>query len=76
MNRIKKRFLHTALAMAFLLGCHKGYVALWEVGAAEPKQIFPLTVDSLPPADQELLERGIRVETVQELAQLIEDYLS
>ena len=64
------------LLMGLILGCHKGYVALWEEGAAEPRQIFPYKVTSLPLADQDALEKGIHVKTVEELSQLLEDYLS
>lgn len=76
MNSMKRRQISAALLLGLILGCHKGYVALWENGAEEPKQIFPYRVTALPPADQEALEEGIHLKTVQELARLLEDYLS
>jgi len=38
--------------------------------------VFPLSVSSLPPADQQLLAEGIPVENEKQLAHLLEDYLS
>ena len=65
-----------ALALMFLLGNHKGYLALWKEDKAEPYQIFPVKVSSLPSADQKSLERGIRARSDLELAGLLEDFLS
>lgn len=65
-----------ALALLFLLGNHKGYLALWKEDNPEPYQIFPVKIDSLPEADQKSLERGIRARSDLELAGLLEDFLS
>lgn len=76
MNGIRKGSMYLALFLAFLLGSHKGYIALWKNGSPEPVRIFPYRVTSLPPADQQALEQGISVDSRQELVQLLEDYLS
>ncbi|MBQ8834712.1 MAG: hypothetical protein IJ001_07295 [Oscillospiraceae bacterium] len=76
MNRIRRYAWCIPLLLGFLLGNHNGYIALWEDGKAEPRQIFPYTVASLPPADQKALEEGIRLKDAGELLQLLEDYLS
>lgn len=65
-----------ALAVMFLLGNHKGYLALWKEDRPDPYQIFPVKVESLPPSDQESLARGIRARSDLELAGLLEDFLS
>lgn len=65
-----------ALALMFLLGNHKGYLALWKEDRPEPYQIFPVKIDSLPASDQRSLERGIRARSDLELAGLLEDFLS
>lgn len=65
-----------ALAVMFLLGNHKGYLALWKEGQPDPYQIFPVKIASLPPSDQESLARGIRARSDLELAGLLEDFLS
>ncbi len=64
------------LALYVVLGSWKGYVALFEQGQEEPKQIFPTSVESLPEADQSALAEGIIVRNQRDLNQLLEDYLS
>lgn len=71
------RGLSSAIA-AFLVivGSWKGYLALFDPGKEEPKQIFPRLVSSLPEADQKALEAGISVRNQRDLESLLEDYLS
>lgn len=64
------------LLAAVVVGSWKGYLALFDQGAKEPKRIFPYSIDSLPQADQEALQKGILVRNDRDLAQLLEDYLS
>jgi hypothetical protein len=64
------------LASVFLLGSHKGYLALWKDEGTEPFQIFPVKVESLPQADQERLSDGIEARSDLELSSLLEDFLS
>ena len=64
------------LAIGFLLGVYEGHIALWKDGSAEPAEVFPFRVEMLPPADQNKLCDGIRIKNPEQLAGLIEDYLS
>ena len=73
---MKYRFLSCIIAVGFLLGCYKGYLALWTGSQPEPTQVFPYPVSALPPADQEALKKGIYAEDQLDLARLLEDYLS
>ena len=73
---IKQRAIPIVLAMHLILGSWKGYVALFEAGQEEPRQIFPTKVSSLPDADRLALEAGIEVRSEKKLEQLLEDYLS
>lgn len=73
---MRKKFLANLLALYVVLGTWKGYVALFEKGAEEPRQIFPTQVTTLPPADQAALENGIVIRNDRDLQQLLEDYLS
>lgn len=73
---IHKKALSMVLALYVVLGCWKGYVALFDKGQTEPRQIFPTMVASLPPADQAALSEGIIVRNDRDLEQLLEDYLS
>ena len=71
-----KRLSAVFLALYVVIGTWKGYVALFDQGADEPKQIFPCPVEALPESDQEALKNGIIVRNQRDLQQLLEDYLS
>jgi len=73
---MKQSVFSSLLALYLVLGSWKGYVALFQKGAEEPRQIFPTTVASLPLADQQALEKGIVIRNDRMLQQLLEDYLS
>ena len=73
---VRKKVFSIFLALYVVLGTWKGYVALFDKGKDEPRQIFPNTVASLPPEDQAALEKGIVVRNDRQLQQLLEDYLS
>mgnify|MGYP003301723357 CR=1 FL=1 len=64
------------LALYLLLGSWKGYVALFEKGSEEPRQIFPCPVSALPEADQLALEQRIPIRNDRDLQKILEDYLS
>lgn len=73
---VRKKLFSVILALYVVLGTWKGYVALFDKGKDEPRQIFPNTVASLPAEDQAALEKGIVVRNDRQLQQLLEDYLS
>ena len=72
----KQTLLSALLAFYVILGSWEGYVARFDKGKEEPRQIFPCPVSSLPIADQSALEKGIIVRNQRDLQQLLEDYLS
>lgn len=72
----KEKYMAFLLLAGFILGSHRGYIALWRCGESKPAQVFPYQVSSLPRRDQEALERGIPIGGGTELAQLLEDFLS
>lgn len=76
MHKNTTQILVLSLLIMFLLGSHKGYLALWKEDRPEPFQIFPVKVSSLPQADQEALEKGIPARSELELSSLLEDFLS
>jgi len=71
-----KRSVPLLLSLYLMLGCWKGYVALFEKGQVEPRQIFPCPVDSLPEEDQQRLLEKIPLRNQRDLQQALEDYLS
>lgn len=68
--------IYLALIFTFLLGSHRGYVALWTGDSQEPAAVFPYRTESLPPQDQQALRRGIPIGSEEELQRLLEDFLS
>ena len=70
------RKLTLVIALGFLLGIQNGYIALWKDGNEEPVEVFPFRAEMLPRVDQEKLSLGIHIDSANELAQLMEDYLS
>ena len=74
---MKKNRLFSAVALLYLVvGCWKGYVALFDKGASEPRQIFPCPVSAMTGPDQMALEEGILVRNQRDLERILEDYLS
>ena len=71
-----KKPLVKMLVLYLILGSWKGYVALFEKGKEEPKQIFPCPVDSLPEEDQQILTEGLPIHSQKALQEALEDYLS
>lgn len=72
----KLRYLYFTLVFGFLLGISDGYIALWKDGSADPVRVFPYRAENLPISDQQALEKGIYLESKEELLHLLEDYLS
>lgn len=73
---MRRSCLYLALVWAFLLGSRDGFLTLWIPPNPVPAVTFPCRISSLPPADQALLEEGIRVESREELMALLEDFVS
>lgn len=72
----KRKYMCLVLLISFLLGSYNGYIALWKGSDPEPIKVFPYKVSSLPPADRSRLECGISIDSIQDLEQMLEDYLS
>ena len=72
----KTRYLHFCLILGFLLGIHKGYIALWQNGKETPLTVFPYQAHMLPVRDQLELAKGIPISNEVQLQQMLEDYLS
>ena len=63
-------------SLLYILGIHKGYLALWQSPDPDPVQVFPVRSSLLPEADRKLLAAGIQILEDHELHNLLEDYLS
>ena len=71
-----RRLILSWITLSVIVGCWKGYLAVYREGQTEPWQIYPCKVASLPEADRLALEEGIPVRSPRALQQLLEDYLS
>ena len=58
------------------LGLHEGYLTLWQTDDPTQKTVFPYHISMYPPADADLLAKGIPIESRSDLAQRLEDYMS
>ena len=72
----KHALITTVLLFGFILGIHKGNVALWKDGMKEPIKVFPYQASQLPQADQQRLQQGVHVDSISQLRKLIQDYFS
>lgn len=72
----RSRFLCSLLLFGFLLGIHEGRVAIWRDEEEKPWRILPYPAIVLPSATQSQLKQGIRIETMEDLEQLLENLLS
>lgn len=75
MDKRMRRICTMTLLAGFLLGIRGGRLTLWQDGDPHPVQVYDIRADSLPPADQLQLRRGIRVDSRQALWLLLENYL-
>ncbi len=63
------------LLLGFLLGIRNGKIALWKYDDPTPIRVFPYPVSALPRDVQQALEKGIRIESEEDLPSLLEKYL-
>ena len=77
---MKKKYLSNLLCCAimavYLLGIHKGKIALWSGDDPEPIKVFPYSASMLPEDARKQLEAGIPINSMSELRKLAEAYLS
>jgi hypothetical protein len=70
------RLYYFSLFLGFILGVRGGFIALWPEDQPEKAKIFPYSAASLPEPDKEALEKGIYIDTEEELVSILEDFLS
>ena len=60
----------------YTLSEYKGKIAVFKNQESVPIDIYDVYITTLPQHDRTLLEKGIHIETPEELQRLIEDYTS
>lgn len=73
---INKKHILLMLSAAWILGCHKGYLALFNAGNPVPVKTFPYRLEGFPPEDQDALRNGIHAASEEELLRLMQDHMS
>lgn len=73
---MRKVYTYLTLFCMIILGAHRGYIALWTDPNGEPAKVFPYSIQSLPRSDQKKLEKGIEINSEEDLYRLLQDYLS
>lgn len=58
----------------YVVKAYKGLIAVFRVDEQDPFKVLDVSVDSLPYADQDMLNKGIYVANDQELSSILEDY--
>jgi hypothetical protein len=68
--------LATVILLGFLVGSYNGRLAVWKDDDPEPFRVFPCPVYLLPKKDRDALSAGIRVETMDDVKNFLENFLS
>ena len=73
---MKKKGLILLLWVMGYLGLNNGYLALYDDSNTQPLMVLPYCAQMYPAQDQQALTQGIPFENQQELARILEDFLS
>lgn len=65
-----------AESKVYKLKSYNGNIAVFNSDSSDPIRITSVSIEELPPADQELLKKGIEVFSEEELITILEDYCS
>ena len=72
----KRHLIPQLLLLTILLGIHNGRIAMWKDQDPEPVRIFPYSAAALPPNLRDALQKGITIDSEDDLQQLLENFLS
>lgn len=62
------------LAAGFLIGIHNGRIGIWKDQDPTPFRVIPCPVFLLTPSQQSALADGIRIDTMEDVEDLIENF--
>ncbi len=60
----------------YILKDYNGRIAVFYQGSETPNEIFEIYTRTLPPEDAEKIERGIEIDGLDELSEMLTDYTS
>lgn len=64
------------IILGFLLGTYNGRLAVWKGDDPEPYRVYPCPVYLLPQAEREMLQKGIRIDSMDDVSYFLENFLS
>lgn len=73
---IKAESIPKKYSTTYLVKNFENKIAVFEENATEPFRVTNVMIDSLPEADRELLNKGIKANNQKELSSILEDYCS
>ena len=73
---MRLRLICPVLLLGFLIGTYNGRIAVWKGDDPEPYRVYPCPVYLLPKAEREALRRGIRIDTMEDVSDFLENFLS
>lgn len=75
-NKIRPRFICMCMILGFLLGTYHGRLAVWKGDDPEPYRVYPCPVYLLPKREQDALQKGIRIDSMDDVSDFLENFLS
>lgn len=72
----RNRYIYYIIIIGFLAGIHRGRIAIWQGEDPMPSIVLPYSAKLLPESDRAALERGIRLQSREELTRFLEDFCS
>ena len=77
---MKRNLLYQAASFlciaGFLVGTYRGKLAVWKNDDPEPYRVYPCPVYLLPKQERAALQKGIRINNMEDLEQFLEKFLS
>lgn len=73
---ILSHFLALTLIFGFLIGVHNGRIGIWKAEDPTPMRTIPCPVWVLTSRQQQMLRDGIRIDSMEDLERMINDFFS
>lgn len=70
------RIVYGIFLFSFLLGIHKGQIAIWKDEDPQPAVILPYKAEMLPIKDRIALKKGIHFDSMEDIQKILQDYLT
>lgn len=75
-RNLRLHILCQVLLLGFLVGTYNGRLAVWKGDDPEPYRVYPCPVYLLPKQERDALQRGIRIDSMEDVSDFLENFLS